>query len=197
MHVYIIYAHPAQRSFSREVMEAFVHGLSDAKHTCEIGDLYAMGFRGDMNETEYRREVSGYPGAPLPRDVAEEHRKIERADTLVFIFPLWWSDCPAILKGWFDRVWSYGYAYFYDDSEQRHTRIKIKKAIVICPAGHTADHLEETGIAGSMRSIMLKDRLLGVGVGEATMEILGGMMPGDSKFRDVNLAKAYELGRAL
>ena len=42
---------------------------------------------------------------------------------------------------------------------------------------------------------MLHDRLLGVGVKEATMEILGGMLPQDSSMREINLQKAYSLGR--
>jgi NAD(P)H dehydrogenase (quinone) len=197
MHVYIVYAHPAKRSFTREVLEAFQRGLTDSGHTFETGELYAIDFRTDMDEAEYMREVSGFPDAPVPADVAEEHRKIERADGLAFIYPLWWSECPAKLKGWFDRVWSYGYAYFYDESEQRHTHIDIDKAIVICPAGHTAEHLEDTGIAESMRRIMLNDRLLGVGVKEVSLHILGGMMPGDDTFRQANLNKAYELGKLL
>jgi NAD(P)H dehydrogenase (quinone) len=48
-----------------------------------------------------------------------------------------------------------------------------------------------------MRSIMLNDRLLGVGVKQAELHILGGMMPGVDTYKDVNLAKAYELGKNL
>ncbi|MCX5752206.1 MAG: hypothetical protein NTW97_01030 [Candidatus Krumholzibacteria bacterium] len=56
---------------------------------------------------------------------------------------------------------------------------------------------EETGIAEAMRCVMLNDRLLGVGVKEARMEILGGMMPKDDTFRRANLERAYELGRSF
>jgi NAD(P)H dehydrogenase (quinone) len=110
---------------------------------------------------------------------------------------VWWSDCPAKLKGWFDRVLTYGYAYFYDANEQRSSRIAIEKAIVLCSAGHPIKHLEEIGIAQSMRRIMLNDRLLGVGVKAAEMEILGGMMPGDDSCRQANLDRAYSLGRSF
>jgi NAD(P)H dehydrogenase (quinone) len=75
--------------------------------------------------------------------------------------------------------------------------MSIEKALVICSAGHTAAHLEEIGIAGSMRRLMLNDRLLGVGVKQAHMEILGGMMPLDDTYREENLHRAYELGRAF
>jgi NAD(P)H dehydrogenase (quinone) len=197
MHVYVVFAHPSRRSFSQAVLKAFARGLEEAGHTFEIGDLYDMGFESEMDEAQYFRELGLDPRAPVPEDVQSEQDKIDRADALVFIYPLWWSDCPAKLKGWFDRVLTYGYAYFYDDDEQRYSRIAIDKALVICSVGHTVEHLEETGIAESMRCIMLSDRLLGVGVKAAEMAILGGMMPGDDGRREGNLQRAYELGKAF
>jgi putative NADPH-quinone reductase len=110
-------------------------------------------------------------------------------------------------------VWTYGYAYTCDDSESGvHlssnnpqgrvpqacpwvSTIKIKKALVIYPAGHTVEHLEEIGIAECMRRVMIEDCLLGVGVKEAHMEIPGGMVLGDETCRTANLEKAYQVGR--
>jgi len=197
MHVYILFAHPSKVSFNKEVLDAFTRGLQEAGHTYEIGDLYEMGFNSEMDSEQYHRETGLDPNIPVPNDVVKEQEKIDRADALAFIYPVWWSDCPAKLKGWFDRVLTYGYAYFYDEDKQRQTRIAIKKAVVICSAGHTAEYLEEIGIAESMRRIMLNDRLLGIGVKEAVMEILGGMMPKDDSFKEENLKKAYSLGRSL
>ena len=197
MHVQILFAHPSKRSFSQSVLEAFTRGLRETGHSYQVNDLYEMGFLSELAEEQYHRELGLDPDAPVPDDVAQEQAKIDAADALAFIYPLWWSDCPAKLKGWFDRVLTYGYAYFYDEDEQRSSRISIEKALVLCSAGHTVEHLEETGIAESMRCIMLNDRLLGVGVKTAQMEILGGMMPGDDTYRRENLSRAYELGRAF
>ena len=197
MHVYILFTHPSKESFNRHVLEAFVKGLRDSGHTFEVNDLYDTNFKSEMDPDQYLREVGLDPDAPIPDDVKMEQEKVNRADVLAFIYPVWWSDCPAKLKGWFDRVWTYGYAYLYDESEERHTKIEIEKAIVICSAGHTVEHLEEIGIAESMRRIMLNDRLLGLGVKAAKMEILGGMMPGDNTFKKINLEKAYDLGKNL
>jgi len=195
MHIYIVFAHPSDKSFSRNVLKAFTRGLDEAGHSYEIGDLYGMDFQSEMDEDQYLRETSGDPDLPIPRDVESEQAKIDRADGLAFIFPVWWSDCPAKLKGWFDRVLTCGYAYLYDARRERHTRMSIDKALVLCCAGHTVEHLEETGIAASMRRIMLNDRLLGIGVKQAHMEILGGMMPQDDTYRERNLLRAYELGK--
>lgn len=195
MHIYVVFAHPSHQSFTHEVLEAFLRGLDEGGHTHELGDLYTMDFKTDMDLDEYMRETGGDAAAPLPADVVAEHQKIERADGLGFVYPVWWSDCPAKLKGWFDRVLSYGYAYIYDDGEHRTSRIEIGKAVVICPAGHSIDHLDEIGIADAMRRVMVDDRLLGVGIKTAHMEILGGMVPGDAKVREGNLDRARELGR--
>lgn len=197
MHVYILFAHPSTASFNRDVLDAFTRGLRDAGHSYEVADLYEMDFVSEMDAVEYDREVGLDPEALVPRDVKREQEKIDRADALAFIYPVWWSDCPAKLKGWFDRVLTYGYAYFYSEAEERFTKISIEKAVVICSAGHTVEHLEETGIAEAMRRIMLNDRLLGVGVKEARMEILGGMMPKDDAYRQANLARAYEIGKSF
>lgn len=195
MHIYVIFAHPSRRSFSRSVLDAFTKGLEDAGHSYEIADLYEMGFQSEMDEAQYLRETSGNPDLPVPRDVEDEQAKINGARGLAFIYPVWWSDCPAKLKGWFDRVLTCGYAYVYDATGARGTRMSVEKALVLCSAGHTVEHLEEIGIAGAMRRVMLEDRLLGVGIKKARMEILGGMMPLDDSHREANLRRAYELGK--
>jgi len=195
MHIYIIFAHPSKKSFSYEVLNSFLQGLKEAGHTFEIGDLYEMRFNCEMDSQQYDREVGLNPSATVPNDVRLEQEKIDKSDALVFIYPVWWSDCPAKLKGWFDRVLTFGYAYFFDDNGNRGTKIQINKALVICSAGNTNEYLEETGIAKSMQTIMLNDRLLGIGVKKAEIVILGGMMPGDNTYRQRNLAKAYQLGK--
>lgn len=194
MHVYVVFAHPSRESFTYAVFEAFAAGLREAGHTFDVCDLYEIGFKSDMDVAQYAREMGSDPDSPVPEDVRSQQAHVNKADALVFIYPGWWSDCPAKLKGWFDRVWTYGYAYWLEDGE-RKSRIDVEKALVLCAAGHTVEHLEETGIAESMRRIMLDDRLLNVGVKEARMEILGGMTTNDEAGRRRNLQRAYMLGR--
>lgn len=197
MHIYIVFAHPSKKSFTYAVLQSFIAGLRETAHTFEVGDLYEMDFRTDMDLAQYERETSFDPALPIPSDVAAEQAKLDRADGLVLIYPLWWSDCPAKLKGWFDRVWTLGYAYDYEEGDHAAPGIGIEKALVICPAGHPVEHLEEIGIAQSMRCIMLNDRLRGVGMKETRLEILGGMVDQDPTTRERNLRRAYELGRTF
>ena len=197
MNAHIVFVHPSRQSFSADVKLAFCRGLKEANHTYTVSDLYAMGFQTDMDETQYRREVT--PGSLLdvPVDVLDEQRRVDAAQILVFIYPVWWSDGPAKLKGWFDRVFTRGWAYSYADDGERSSKIRPLRTLVICPAGHTAESLEDTGIATAMRTIMLADRLGNAGLTDGKMVFLGGMMPNDDTMREANLHRAYMLGRDL
>lgn len=190
MHIFIVYAHPSEESFTKKILTQFINGLEESGDTYEISDLYMMKFCSDMSVSEYKRESMFNTGLPIPEDVSMEHEKLNRADAIVFIYPIWWSDCPAKLKGWFDRVYTVGFAY---GNESFQSKIKVKKGLVICTAGHTKEHLEEVGIAHSMRKIMLYDRLQNVGIEEVNMQILGGN--GSQLNRNNNLQMAFNFGK--
>lgn len=83
------------------------------------------------------------------------------------------------------------------DGKHAVSGIDIAKALVICIAGHPVEHLEEIGIAESMRRVMLQDRLNGVGIPDVRVEILGGMVSQDPAVRQRNLGRAYELGKTF
>ncbi len=194
MHIYTLFAHPHHTSFSRKMLHKFTKGLTDAGHTYEVNDLYASNFQSEMSLAEYEREMGNDPHAPLTKDVIAEHQKIAKADGLAFIYPLWWSDCPAKMKGWFDRVLTLGYAYFYSDEGEKGTHIAIKKAAVITSAGHSEEYLEEKGILPAMKKIMLEDRLLNIGVTSADLTVIGPVLPTDTDDKSDLLAEVYRLG---
>jgi len=194
MHVYVVFAHPKRASFTGKVLEAFLAGLREAGHTYDLHDLCAQGFDPLLDASQFERETAMDEDGALPGDVQREHERLEQSQGLVFLYPLWWSDVPAILKGWFDRVWSYGYAYFYDPEHARGTRLKVRKALAITLAGHSLEVLEETGIAQGMRQILVQDRLLGVGIPEARLEILGGLSGNPETVRRAHLITARALG---
>jgi NAD(P)H dehydrogenase (quinone) len=162
-------------------------------HQVEVSDLYKMEFQSDMTDEEYERGGFAKTELPLSEDVIAEHRKIDWADCIVFPYPVWWSDCPAKMKGWFDRVYSARYAYGYDQKGKKVMKMKqIKLGVVICTAGHPNDFLEETGIAESMRNVMLNDRL-GIRFEKKEMIILGDTVELD-KVANSHLKKIMNLG---
>lgn len=145
MNVLIIFAHPSKKSYTAQVLEQLTQSFVERNFKIELSDLYAMNFQSDMSEAEYFRETSGQVEHPIPADVQAEHLKIEKADCIIFLYPVWWSDCPAKMKGWFDRVLTTGYAY-----KQREGYTQMKKVthgIALCTAGYSNEYLLETGMA--------------------------------------------------
>lgn len=173
MNILIIYSHPSKTSYTFQILEQLQSLITIENWNLEISDLYEMGFQSDMSEAEYEREGFANLTLPLHADVLQEHQKIEKADCILFLYPVWWSDCPAKMKGWFDRVYSVGYAYGNDKSNYKMKIIKL--GLAICTAGHPNHFLEETGIVKSMRTVFLDDRL-GKRFENKEMFILGGTL---------------------
>ncbi|MGW4445026.1 NAD(P)H-dependent oxidoreductase [Streptomyces sp. NPDC004682] len=103
-----------------------VQHLLDQGHEVRTSDLYAMKFdtvvrTGDFSHADGERLVVGsvaqhaFEQGTLSPDISAEHDKLSWADTLVVQFPLWWYGMPAILKGWFDRVFVGGNGGDYDE----------------------------------------------------------------------------------
>ena len=173
MNILIVYAHPSKKSYTFQVLERLKSVLDLEKWNVEISDLYASNFCSEMSEEEYEREGFAKTQLPISSDVLAEQEKIERADCIIFLYPVWWSDCPAKLKGWFDRVYSVGYAYGQNETSRKMKTIPL--GLVICTAGHPNAFLHEIEIAQSMEKIMLEDRL-GKRFENKEMIILGGTL---------------------
>jgi NAD(P)H dehydrogenase (quinone) len=183
MNILIIYCHPSQQSYTFQILEFLKEKLLHENHNIEITDLYAMNFQSDMTENEYEREGFACIEFPISTDVLFEHKKIEKADCIIFLYPVWWSDCPAKLKGWFDRVYSVGYAYGQKEGVPSMKTLKL--GLVICTAGHANDFLNEIGIAQSMQTVMLDDRL-GKRFENKEMLILGGTTFMNDTLREIH-----------
>ncbi|WEX73891.1 NAD(P)H-dependent oxidoreductase [Sinorhizobium numidicum] len=110
MHTLIVVAHPDPKSLSHSVAAHVAEGvlLSDPANSFEIADLAAEAFDPRFTAVDlavHRREV------PPPADVAAEQARIDRADALVLVYPVYWWSMPGLLKGWIDRVFANGWAY--------------------------------------------------------------------------------------
>lgn len=110
MHALIVVAHPDAGSLSHGVAAQVAAGVAQSApdNTFEIADLAAEGF--DPRFTAH--DVAVHLAQARPEaDVAAEQARIERADALVLVYPVYWWSMPALLKGWIDRVFSNGWAY--------------------------------------------------------------------------------------
>ncbi len=196
MNVLVVYAHPKAGSFTHRVLQRFLEGLDMAGHRFEVADLYAERFNPVMSAAEYERESKQRLELPLPDDVAREQARLAAADAVAFVFPLWWSDCPAILKGWFDRVYTAGRAYLHREGAQ--VGLGLRKGIALVTAGHTEELLREQGFLTGMQAALLRDRMANVGVGDPELVLLAGTAGcTDPAHFESLLTRAYDCGAEL
>jgi len=104
----VVVAHPLEDSLCQHLAKETIQHMKDKGYQVTIKDLYKEGF----NPLLTVAERSSYYDAQF--DVSQLHddiAQLQEAESLVLVFPTWWFSFPAILKGWFDRVWAPSYAY--------------------------------------------------------------------------------------
>jgi NAD(P)H dehydrogenase (quinone) len=99
----VVYAHPVKGSYASALRDRVVSSLASNGHDVDLLDLYAEGFVPELSAPECRQHLDAPAAKPA---LAEQFERLRRAQALVLVYPTWWSGPPAILKGWFDRVWA-------------------------------------------------------------------------------------------
>lgn len=173
MNVLIVYAHPEPRSLNGSIRDFAVRHLQQGGHAVQVSDLYAT----DWKPTLDSRDNLGYQdgarfdpsldskyafenGLQSP-DIEAEQRKLIWADAVIFQFPLWWFSMPAIMKGWFERVYAHGFGYGVGEhSDARwgdrygEGTLAGKRAMLIVTTGGWESHYSARGINGPIDDIL-------------------------------------------
>ena len=110
MLIQVVHSHPLTDSYNHALFRTIVETLQ-RRHEVIATDLYREGFSPAMTEVERR---SYYAGAYAEEAVARLVSDLRRVDGIIFCFPHWWFSMPAMLKGYFDRVWAPGTAFAHD-----------------------------------------------------------------------------------
>ena len=105
----IIYAHPNPASFNHAIKETLVRILKERGQDVRVRDLYALHFDPVLKADDFEALLAG----KVSRDIAIEQDHVRWADQITFIYPVWWGRMPSIAGGYFDRVFSKGFAYDY------------------------------------------------------------------------------------
>lgn len=149
MRALIVTAHPEPQSLTNSLAARIGAGLESAGHGFEIADLAAEGFDprftpGDL--AVHRRK------AARPADVAAEQARIERADALVLVFPVYWWSMPALLKGWIDRVFSNDWAFDFELNGGLVKKLRHLKVHLVGLAGADAGTYERHRYLEAMKT---------------------------------------------
>jgi NAD(P)H dehydrogenase (quinone) len=173
MNVLIVYAHPEPTSLNGSLKDFAMQRLAANGHAVQVSDLYAMGWKPQLDAGDTLERQAGTPFHPSldskrafeggwqSPDIAAEQDKLRWADAVIFQFPLWWYSMPAIMKGWVDRVYAYGFAYGVGEhSDQRwgerfgEGALSGKRAMLIVSTGGWESHYSARGINGPIDDIL-------------------------------------------
>lgn len=137
------------------------------------------------------------------KDVLEQQEKVAQSDALVFISPVWWNNFPTILKGWVERVFSYGFAYSLNDSgwrgevSGRIPLLKIKKALIINTLFFKEKVYKEAGLLDAMKMTMDEWGLKYPGIPQVDHVYFCGVYAVDDETRKGWLKEVYHLGKGF
>lgn len=172
MNVLWVMATPEERSLTASLHAEGVQVLRGLGHAVRTSDLYAMKWKAVADREDFEQEIDGhalmtsaskeaYLGGTLSRDIVAEHEKLAWADTVIFSFPLWWYGMPAILKGWFDRVFVQGYAYDVADPNDPNRKLRYgegnlagKRALVLLSCGSNEFAVGPRGVSGDLVEVL-------------------------------------------
>ena len=150
MNILIVYAHHSAKSFTAALKNIAVEELTLDGNTVVVSDLYGQKFNPVADVSDFK--VVSHPEAPnyakeqheatrhdfaYADDIRAEQKKLKEADLVIFHFPLWWFGAPAILKGWFDRVLSAGFAWDYGKKSYEFGLLRGKKAFIVVNGGES------------------------------------------------------------
>lgn len=142
----VVFAHPHSESFNHAILETVVNALKNKGHEVAVRDLYKLNFQ-PVLKTE---DTASMRDGKVPEDIREEQECITFADVITFIYPIWWTGMPAILKGYVDRVFSYGFAY--SSGEEGIVKLlKGKKGFIINTHGSPKDIYDQTGMTNGLK----------------------------------------------
>ncbi len=110
-------------------------------------------------------DLAAYSQKTVPSEIAIEQEFVSWATRLIFIYPVWWFDRPALLKGWIDRVFTSHFAFKYT-TEGSVGLLKHERALVFLTTGnskqsylssHTIDAIQRPMSEGTLKFCGIKN----------------------------------------
>jgi NAD(P)H dehydrogenase (quinone) len=144
----VILAHPNPNSFNAAMAQAYVLAVTALGHKVVVRDLYAMNFDPRLRSFELPFTEGFEPGA----DVQAERALLADADVFALVYPLWLNAPPAMMKGYLERVFGYGFAYG-KDGHGSEPLLSGRRLISLSSSGAPLHWVEETGAFEAIRRL--------------------------------------------
>ncbi len=137
--VHVVYAAPRREGFVFSCLELILSRLKNLGAHVEFLDLYRCGFDPVLREDDLQH---CYSKGVTPGELTGLTNSLAQATTIIFVFPVWMYSMPAILKGYFDKVWRPGVSFAVENDVIRPLLCKLDNIMVVCTAGQ-ADSASE------------------------------------------------------
>ena len=138
MNVLVLFAHPLADSYGRAIFDQVMSSLDGDNHDVRSHDLWQENFGPVLSAVEKRNHFAA-PETKTANDplLATHVADLEWCEAIVFVYPSWWSAPPAIMKGWFDRVWVTGVVYEAPAGKNRITSLlhNVQRIVVVTTHG--------------------------------------------------------------
>ncbi|KAM3099862.1 NAD(P)H-dependent oxidoreductase [Phormidesmis sp. 146-12] len=173
MNIFIVLAHPEPKSLNGSLKDLAVSVLANQGHHVQVSDLYRMNWKAVADEQDFLHAQThdrfsyihaskhAFAAHTQTSDIEVEQQKLLWADAVIFQFPMWWFSMPAILKGWFERVYAYGFAYGVGVHEgtrwgDRYGEGKLmgRRTMLSITVGGRLPHYIERGVNGAMEDLL-------------------------------------------
>lgn len=188
----VIITHPNPKSFSHAILDRFTAVLTGQGKEVKVRDLYASGFNPVLSTQDFE---AIHNGTTLP-DVQAEQELITWADVITFIYPIWWTGLPAILKGYIDRVLTYGFAY--EATEHGIVgKLSSKRVVLLTPMGTPKEIYHEHGMLVALEQTMDVGIFRFCGVQNVTHHFFGGVPRVSAEEREKMLMEVRHIARQL
>lgn len=193
MHAIIVTSHPNPGSLTHAVTKRIAEGISSSVggHSHEFVDLTAEAF--DPRYTQDDLAVMLGQAGPTA-DIAAEHTRLDRADALIIVYPIYWWSMPAQLKGWIDRVFTNGWAYSEDSEGKITKKLGHLKVHLVAIGGADMRTFARHGYFGAMRTQIEHGIFDFCGADVVTSEL---MVPDQTKDFSHHIDTAYALGNGI
>lgn len=171
MKTLIVYNHPYEGSFCNAILKAVQRGLKKGGHTCKVINLDKDNFDPVMRAKDLKAFAElgrGIESALMNLDptVFRYKKKLEWADHIVMIFPIWWMSMPAMMKGFVDKVIFPGVAYDMDNGRLVSRLASLKQVTVISTMNTPADIYRDM-FGNSLEGSLIKGTFNQIGVHDA------------------------------
>jgi putative NADPH-quinone reductase len=188
--VLIINAHPRKDSFCRALAENYMKGTEESGAEVKLINLIDLEFDPVLKTKNTQSEN-------LEPDILKAQDEISKAGHLVFVYPNWWGTYPALLKGFFDRVFTSGFAFRYRKNSNLPEKLltgKTARVIVTMdtPLWYYSIGYKKPGHNSIKRSI------LGLcGISPVRITAFSPIRHSTPEKREKWLEKVYQLGTKL